>query len=92
MQSLAALAGRLLAWEQVDLPNAVYRVQNVRWLHQPPDLSGWVDCSANAQWSEELDIALDIIGEVRAGLWIGMGQTVDGICHGLAWTIRAGVA
>lgn len=92
MQSLAALAGRILAWEQIDLPNQVYRVQNVRWIVEPPDFTEWIDCSDNAQWSDELDIALEIIGEVRAGLWIGMGKTVDGVCHGLAWLANSGLA
>lgn len=92
MQSLAARAGRLLSWEQVDLPNQVYRVQNVHWISQPPDFTEWIDCSDNAQWSEELDVALEIIGEVRAGLWIGMGKTANDVCHGLAWMASSGLA
>lgn len=87
MQSLAALAGRALAWEQVDLPNGVYRVQSVRWVSEIPDLRGWIVCSDNAQWSEELDIALEMVREERVGNWIGMGQTINSVCHGLAWPV-----
>lgn len=88
MQSSAARADRILAWEQVDLPNQVYRVQNVRWLEQAPDFrDGWIDCSDNAQWAEELGVCLDILGEDRGGMWVGMGQTIAGVCHGLAWLV-----
>lgn len=87
MQSLAALAGRLLAWEQIDLPNGVYRVQSVRWVREIPDLRDWIVCSDNAQWSEEVDIALEMLGVERIGAWIGMGQTIGSVCHGLAWMV-----
>lgn len=87
MQSLAALASRVLAWEQVDLPNGVYRVQNVRWVSEIPDFRDWIVCSDNAQWSDEVDIALEMIGVERIGVWIGMGQTLGSVCHGLAWMV-----
>lgn len=87
MQSLAALASRVLAWEQVDLPNGVYRVQNARWLVEIPDFRDWIVCSDNAQWSEEVDIALEMLGVARLGVWIGMGQTIGSVCHGLAWPV-----
>lgn len=88
MQSLAAQTNRILAWEQVDLPNGVYRVQNARWLTEAPDFTEWIDCSDNAQWSEEVDMALELVGEDRLGMWIGMGQTISGVCHGLAWRVN----
>lgn len=87
MQSLAALASRVLAWEQVDLPNGVYRVQNARWVTEIPNFRDWIVCSDNAQWSEEVDIALEMLGVERIGVWIGMGQTIGSVCHGLAWTV-----
>lgn len=87
MQSLAALAGRLLAWEQIDLPNGVYRVQSVRWVSEIPNFRDWIVCSDNAQWSEEVDIALEMLGVERIGAWIGMGQTIGSVCHGLAWMV-----
>ncbi|NTE96704.1 hypothetical protein [Agrobacterium tumefaciens] len=76
---------RVLAWEQIDLPNGVYQVQNARWLPEIPDLAGWIDCSDNAQWSDEVDVALEMLGELRLGVWIGFGQTINKVCHGLAW-------
>jgi hypothetical protein len=76
---------QVLAWEQIDLPGQVYRIRNVRLLDALPDLAGWVDCSANAQWSAEVDDCLAFLGLSRVGTWVGVGLTVAGVCYGLAW-------
>lgn len=87
MQTLAEKASRLLAWEQIDLPNGVYRVINPRWLTSPPDFTGWIDCSGTLQLREEIKVALDMLGEEMTGVWLGMGNTVNGVCYGVAWSV-----
>ncbi|HEJ7283118.1 TPA: hypothetical protein SMF87_004570 [Serratia marcescens] len=87
MQTLAAKASRLLAWEQIDLSNGVYRVLNARWITNPPDFTGWVDCSGTQQLRDEVSVALNMLGEEMTGLWIGMGNTMNGVCHGVAWAV-----
>lgn len=87
MQTLAGEASRWLAWEQIDLPCGVFRVQNARWLYAEPDLTGWVNWSGTSQLNEEIRIALEILGEEMTGTWAGMGNTVAGICHGIAWMV-----
>ncbi len=87
MQTLAQKASGFVCWDQVDLPNGVYRVQNARWLENAPDLTGWIDCSESWQFKDELKIALDMLGMNADGLWLGMGGAVHGICTGIAWLV-----
>ena len=61
MQTLGKY-GQYLAWEQIDLHNGVFRVQNARWLRDRPDLSGWIDWTGTMQLTEEIRIALEILG------------------------------
>ena len=87
MQTLAQKASRFVCWEQVDLPNGVYRVQNARILDAAPDLTGWIDCSESWQFKDELRAALEMLGMQYDGVWIGMGGTLRGICTGIAWMV-----
>lgn len=87
MQTLAQKASGFVCWDQIDLPNGVYRVQNARWLDTCPDLTGWIDCSDSWQFKDELRSALDILGISADGVWIGMGGSIRGICTGIAWLV-----
>lgn len=88
MQTGTAGVTRYLAWDQIDLPNDAYRVENARWLDERPDLTGWVDCSAmGAQVLDEIETALALLGEVMCGDWVCWGNTVNRVCHGIAWMI-----
>lgn len=87
MQTIPAPSLRILAWEQIDLPNGVYQVRNARWLDEMPDITGWLDCTGWDQWADEVDVALGLLGEIRQGIWVGVGNTVSGVCHGLAWMV-----
>lgn len=86
MQTLARQANRWLTWEMVDLPNGVFRIQNARWLDTEPDVKGWVDCRGTQQMNEEVEIALEMLGEKMTGEWVAAGKIVAGVCHGVAWT------
>lgn len=87
MQTLAEKATRVLAWEQTDMSNGVFKVANARWLSEPPDMTDWVDCSCTAQLREEVEMALELLGEYMIGIWIGMGISISGMCHGIAWQV-----
>ena len=76
---------QVLAWEQIDLPGQVYRIRNVRVLDCLPDITGWVDCSENGQWSAELDDCMLSLGISRLGTWVGVALTLGEVCHGVAW-------
>lgn len=79
---------RYLAWEQVDLPGGVYRVENARWLPGAPDLTGYVDCTGMGQQIvDEITMALEILGERYHGTWVCWGHTVRNVCHGIAWLV-----
>ena len=83
MQTVAD--SRFLAWEQIDLKNGVFQVRAARWLINKPDLTGWLDWTGTAQLETEIEIALDLLNENKAGSWVGFGNTVNGVCHGVAW-------
>lgn len=88
MQSMPGARARILAWEQIDLPNGVYQVRNARWLNEMPDLTGWVDCShVGGQVTDEIETALEMLGETMTGVWACWGNTVAAVCHGVAWMI-----
>lgn len=72
-------------WDQIDLPNGVYRIQNARIISEAPDMSGWIDCSSSWQFQDEVRVALSIIGEGCEGVWVGMGGAIHGVCTGIAW-------
>lgn len=79
---------RWLAWEQIDLPNGAFRVQNPRWLMIAPNLDGWLDWTGTAQIEEEIGICGELLGEQLRGQWLGYGNTTVGICHGIAWRVQ----
>ncbi len=78
---------RFLCWDQTDLPNGVYRIQNARFVDEAPDMSGWIDCSNSWQFQDEVKAALRILGEACDGVWMGMGGAVHGVCTGIAWLV-----
>ena len=80
-------AKRWLAWEQIDLPCGAFRIQNPRWLMIAPNIDGWLDWTGTVQINEEIRIVLQMMGETVPGEWLGFGNTVNGICHGIAWQI-----
>jgi len=84
MQSASAI-GRIVAWEQVDGSNQVYLLRNIRQLAALPDISGWVDCTDNKQFLAELADSLEALGIKSMLRWAGVGLTVAGVCHGIAW-------
>lgn len=88
MQTGSAAVYRYLAWEQSDLPNDSYRIENARWVDGRPDLTGWVDCTAmGSRVIDEIEAALTLMGEAMRGEWVCWGNTVDRVCHGIAWMI-----
>ncbi len=76
-----------MCWDQVDMPNGVYRIQNARIVDEAPDLSGWIDCSDCWQFQDEVSVALGLLGEACEGIWAGMGGAVHGVCTGIAWLV-----
>lgn len=85
MQTLTQNASRFVCWDQIDLPNGVYRIQNARMTTEAPDLTGWIDCSSSWQFQDEVKVALEMLGEACEGIWVGMGGAIHGVCTGIAW-------
>lgn len=85
MQTLTQKASRFVCWDQIDLPNGVYRVENARIISEAPNMAGWIDCSASWQFQDEVKVALEMVGEAYEGIWVGMGGAFHNVCTGIAW-------
>ena len=71
MQTLASGARTILCWNRTSLPHGAYRLTNIRQLEQAPDLTGYTDCTNEAQFSDELRAVLATL-TVENGLWLGL--------------------
>lgn len=71
MQTLTDLALKVIRWERVGLQRGAYRLRGIMFVEPAALEKGYVDCTNDAQFADELSCVKQHFG-LTGGVWAGM--------------------